>query len=103
MVSDALRGAEQYPSGKSRHAMGFARAQPILRVKSSLYGLGQYSKTKDTISVSVMSDENAPRSSDPVVSCGSWNVSMFGSPIRHYAEILKSRVMPLFDDLDGEQ
>lgn len=28
---------------------------------------------------------------------------MFGSPIRHYAEILKSRVMPLFDDLDAEQ
>jgi len=28
---------------------------------------------------------------------------MFGSPIRHYAEILTSRVMPLFDDLKGEQ
>lgn len=28
---------------------------------------------------------------------------MFGSPIRHYADILLSRVMPLFDDIDGEQ
>ena len=50
-----------------------------------------------------MSDQNTPRFSDPVVCCGSWNIAMFGSPIRHYAEILKLRVMPLFDDLDGEQ
>jgi hypothetical protein len=50
-----------------------------------------------------MSDEELPRFSDPVVCFGSWNVSMFGSPIQHYADILKSRVMPIFDDLDGEQ
>lgn len=28
---------------------------------------------------------------------------MFGDPIRHYADILTSRVMPLFEDLDGER
>jgi hypothetical protein len=50
-----------------------------------------------------MSDQSTPRFSDPAVCFGAWNASMFGAPIRHYAEILKSRVMPLFDDLDGEQ
>jgi hypothetical protein len=50
-----------------------------------------------------MSNEIAPQYSDPVVCFGSWNDSMFGSPIRQYAEILTSRVMPLFDDLDGER
>jgi hypothetical protein len=50
-----------------------------------------------------MSDESTPRFSDPALCFGTWNASRFGSPIRHYAEILTSRVMPLFDDLDGEQ
>ena len=50
-----------------------------------------------------MSDEDLPRYSDPVVCFGSWNMSRFGSPIQHYGDILKSRVMPIFDDLDGEQ
>jgi len=30
-------------------------------------------------------------------------MSMFGSPLRHYADILKSRVLAIFEDLDGEQ
>ena len=47
--------------------------------------------------------ESGPRFSDPVVCFGPWLASMFGSPIRHYADILLSRVMPLFDDIDGEQ
>lgn len=50
-----------------------------------------------------MAQEDIPRFSDPVVCFGSWNRSIFGSPIRHYAEILRSRVMPIFDDLDGER
>jgi hypothetical protein len=50
-----------------------------------------------------MSDESTPRFCDPALCFGAWNASRFGSPIRHYAEILTSRVMPLFDDLDGEQ
>src|SRR5687768_2456937 len=48
-------------------------------------------------------NEDGPQFSDPVVCFGPWLTSKFGSPIRQYSEILTSRVMPLFDDLDGEQ
>jgi hypothetical protein len=48
-------------------------------------------------------DNGHPGPRDPVVWFGAASQAIFAQPIKHYVSILITRVVPIFDDLDGEE
>jgi hypothetical protein len=50
-----------------------------------------------------MSGTIRPRAGDPAVWFEYDTRERFGPPITHYTDILLSRLIPIFDNLDGEQ